>query len=204
MRDIKLSVTSDIQDVRNMFFALAADNKDRFLRFSINQVGRKAFTHTIRTMSKNLSMPQYALRGGGRSKAKSLIRPSLAYDSNLTFAIKAKAKYLFISEVYFKPRWSRAMKGVSAMYYGKRRTFKGSFLGRGKNSGKLIAFKREGRSRYPIRPIFAFNPAVEMIKEENSSHIDDIYIPQIPSVYYKKLDGFMSKRKRTMKMRKVF
>lgn len=193
-----ISIKSDIEDVRDMFFALSRNNKDRFLRFSINQVGRKAFTETVRTMSKNLGIKQYHLRG--RAGAGGMMRKRLASDSNLSFTISTKSKHLFASEPMFAPKWNRGLKGVSAMYYGKRRTVKGSFLAPGRNSGKIIAFIRETRKRYPIRPVFNYNPAWEMMKEENSGHIQEKHIPEIPKVYYKKLDGFMSKRKRVKKL----
>lgn len=194
MSDVKISIFSDVEDVHKMFFALGRDNRDRFLRYSINQVGRKAYTETIRTMSKNLSMRQYLLRG--KAGGKGLIRRHMASDRNLEFSIRARSRHLFISEPFFRPIWSRSRKGVSSMYYGKRRTFKGSFLARGKDSGKIIAFIREGKSRYPIRPIFGFNPAVEMLKEKNSGHIAKKHVPEIAKVYYKKLDGFMSRSNR--------
>lgn len=199
MANFSISIKSDVEDVQNMFFALSRNNKDRFLRFSINQVGRKAFTETVKKMSKNLGIKQYVLRG--KAGKGGMMKRRLASDNNLQFSISTKSRHLFVSEEIFKPKWHRGLKGVSAMYYGKRRTTKGSFLAAGKDSGKIIAFIRETKSRYPIRPVFAFNPAWEMMKEENSGHIQEKHIPEIPKVYYKKLDGFMSKRNR---MKKIF
>jgi len=55
-----------------------------------------------------------------------------------TYTINIKSRYKNVIE--FGARQTK--KGVSAKVWGKRRVYKGAFMGSGRNSGKQLVFKK--------------------------------------------------------------
>ena len=55
-----------------------------------------------------------------------------------TYTINIKSRYKNVIE--FGARQTK--KGVSAKVWGKRRVYKGAFIGSGRNSGKQLVFKK--------------------------------------------------------------
>lgn len=209
--DIRVSVRADVKEISDMFFTLQQNMKDKFLKYSLNQVGAKAKTAIIRTFAKELSMPPGVVRGI-KARNRPMLTSKKSTDDNLSFEIGVNGLHLHISNYYFRPKEQKS--GVSAAYYGRRHTFKGSFLGRGKQgetfgTGKMIAWKRtnqfknvqvklkDGKTatyrRARLHALFAFNPVTEFEKARFSDEIIRVYSEQIPILFHRKLDQFMSR-----------
>ena len=60
-----------------------------------------------------------------------------------TYTINIKSRYKNVIE--FGARQTK--KGVSAKVWGKRRVYKGAFIGSGRNSGKKLVFGKRKRKK---------------------------------------------------------
>jgi hypothetical protein len=201
------SIASDVSQISDMYFSLSSGLKNKFLKYSVDQTGRKAKKEASAKMSSGLNIPQNVIK-------QKLMKTKPPTISNPSYEISIRSRFLHVSEPYFNPQ--KIKIGVSAIYNNaekngegkKRYKFKGAFFGKGKNSSKNIAFKRIKDSYYEVRgktkmikrqkikPIFAFNPATEFHKARISDFIVNKYLPMIPDLFHRKLDQYMSKRKR--------
>jgi hypothetical protein len=213
------SVQSDIESV-NKFFQDIGDNvKRRALPQSLNQIGDKAFTQSVRTASGVLGIPQQNLRHGSAGKKGDSSKPMMTKKKGtvnaLLYEIKVRSRWLHITETYFNPKQTK--EGVESTYYGGmnslgggRYLHKGSFLGRGKNSGKILAYvptgkfkmvqgKRKMIKRAKLKALWAFNPAREFMTKGVGSTILKEFAPQIAKRYEEKLNQYIKDHKLRMK-----
>jgi hypothetical protein len=213
MADVKIfSIQSDIESVQKTFASLGNNVKHRFLPFAINQVGSKAFTKSVRMTTETLGVPKRNLLHGSSGtkgeSSKPIMTKKQSQAKNLSFEIKVKSRWLHISEGYFKPLQTKA--GVKSTYYNRRYTHKGSWLGKGKNSGKVLAYlptgktkmvqgKRKMIKRSVLKALWAFNPAREFMKARLSETILNEFAPQIKTRYEDKLNQYIAKHQSKMK-----
>jgi hypothetical protein len=213
MADVKIfSVQSDIESVQKTFASLGDNIKHKFLPFAINQVGSKAFTKSVRMTADIIGVPRKNLLHGSAGKAGDSSKPIMtkkqSKSKNLAFEIKVKSRWLHISEDYFNPIQTKA--GVKSTYYNQRYTHKGSWLGKGKYSGKTLAYlptgktkmvqgKRKMIKRSILKALWAFNPAREFMKARLSETILNEFAPQIKQRYEDKLNQYIAKHQGKMK-----
>jgi len=213
MADVRIfSIQSDIESVQKTFAQLGDNVKHRFLPFAINQVGSKAFNKSVRMTTETIGVPKRNLLHGSAGEkgdsSKPIMSTKKAQSKNLSFEIKVKSRWLHVSESYFKPLQTKA--GVKSTYYNKRYTHKGSWLGKGKNSGKLLAYiatkktkmvqgKRKMIKRPILKALWAFNPANEFMKARLSEAILNEFAPQIKDRYETKLNQYIAKHHGKMK-----
>lgn len=70
---------------------------------------------------------------------------------------------------YYNKRLKRGgykSHGVQARAWGQRKTYKGTFIGRGKDSGAYLVFARTGQARTPIKSILGPSVRSEFIKDD--------------------------------------
>ncbi len=118
---------------------------------ALNRVGKSVQSVAIRTVSQETKVKQKDIRKVVAPKAFTASKTKPYFIINFT---ESKATNL-INFVTPSRRNSQAFRkrtrkgftygGVTANAWGKRKEYTGAFIGKGRNSGKTLVFKREGR-----------------------------------------------------------
>lgn len=143
-----VSVKHDIASVRRQFGELGPQIELAAAR-AINRAISSARTVAVRDLSKSTGIrPQAAIRDRLPIKQANARRLAAeiqvhAYTPNLARFAARQTKH-----------------GVSAAAWGKRKIYRGTFLG---NQGRTV-FKRVGKERLPIAPVHGPRMAKEFIK----------------------------------------
>ncbi len=125
--------------------------QNKVLNRTLNRVGDMARTQTFRALAD-----QTGLKYGDISGGVSTIR-ARGGPATQAYELDARGGYLTLS--HFRPVQTR--EGVTARPWGMTRDFRGAFIVR--KLGPLV-FRRVGRERLPIKPLYG--PAIpnEMVK----------------------------------------
>ena len=102
---------------------------------SLNKIGAEVFTQAKREL-KDATGLKVGVVAKGLKKDK-------ARRGDETYTIRIKSRYKNVIE--FGARQTK--KGVSAKVWGKRKIYRGAFIGSGRNSGKRLVFKKNGQSK---------------------------------------------------------
>jgi hypothetical protein len=127
-----------------------------------------ARTKTFRALAE-----QTGLKYGDIRSAVTTVRakPSAMHQA---YELHARGGYLTLS--HFRPAQTR--EGVRARPWGRSQLFRGAFIVR-----KLppLVFRREGRARFPIRPLYG--PAIpkEMIRGASAEAFDQVVRTELPA-----------------------
>jgi len=97
---------------------------------ALNKMGKEVMTQAKREL-KNAT----GLKAGVVGKK---IKKDKARKGDETYSIHIKSRYLNVIE--FGARQTK--RGVSANVWGKRKVYRGTFIGSGRNSGKQLVFKK--------------------------------------------------------------
>ena len=97
---------------------------------SLNKVGAKVFTQAKRELRDATG-----LKAGVVAKG---LKKDKARKGDETYSIFIKSRYKNVIE--FGARQTK--RGVSAKVWGKRKVYRGAFIGSGRNSGKQLVFKK--------------------------------------------------------------
>ena len=97
---------------------------------SLNKIGAEVFTQAKREL-KDATGLKIGVVAKGLKKDK-------ARRGDETYSIHIKSRYL--NAIEFGARQTK--RGVSAKAWGKRKIYRGAFIGSGRNSGKQLVFKK--------------------------------------------------------------
>ena len=97
---------------------------------ALNKVGAEVVTQAKRELKEATG-----LKAGVVGKK---IKKDKARKGDETYSIHIKSRYLNVIE--FGARQTK--RGVSAKVWGKRKVYRGAFIGSGRNSGKQLVFKK--------------------------------------------------------------
>ena len=97
---------------------------------ALNKMGKEVMTQAKRELKDATG-----LKAGTVAKK---IQKDKARRNDNTYSIFIKSRYLNVIE--FGARQTK--RGVSAKVWGKRKIYKGAFIGGGRNSGKRLVFKK--------------------------------------------------------------
>ncbi|KGF71164.1 hypothetical protein LL06_00795 [Hoeflea sp. BAL378] len=135
---------SDFRALGAAMHRLPADIKAKAFRSATNHVGKKARTQVARLAAKYSGLPYRFTRD--------------ATQMMLTAQnVEIKLRSRWVSLAQLGPRQTR--KGVSVRGRG---SYAGAFIAASKYSGGRAVLIREGKSRTPIRELYAANPAHAM------------------------------------------
>ena len=116
---------------------------------AINKTAASIKVRAVKEISKETGLTQKVIR-----KQIDIARSS---RGTLRAVVSAKGSAVNVIEFVTPSRRNtkafRKNRGVSAKPWRKRRVFKGTFIGHGKNSGKALVFKRTGKNPYPIKAL---------------------------------------------------
>jgi len=102
---------------------------------ALNKVGAEVVTQAKRELKDATG-----LKAGVVGKK---IKKDKARKGDETYSIHIKSRYL--NAIEFGARQTK--KGVSAKIWGKRKIYRGAFIGSGRNSGKQLVFKKSRRKK---------------------------------------------------------
>jgi len=102
---------------------------------ALNKVGAEVVTQAKRELKDATG-----LKAGVVAKK---IKKDKALKGDETYSIHIKSRYL--NAIEFGARQTK--KGVSAKIWGKRKIYRGAFIGSGRNSGKQLVFKKSKRKK---------------------------------------------------------
>ena len=134
---LDLDVTADFREVERMFRHMPQVVEKAATR-SLNRTNDSVATIARRLIAREMGIPVKAVRAG-MFKIK-------ASRHSLAAATVARGRPLNL--IRFKARQTK--KGVSASAWGKRKVYKGTFIG---NQGRTV-FKRVGKQRTPIQAVW--------------------------------------------------
>tara|TARA_B100000929_G_scaffold283373_1_gene264371 strand:- start:392 stop:943 length:552 start_codon:yes stop_codon:yes gene_type:complete len=111
------------------------------LTTSLNKIGAEVFTQAKRELRDATG-----LKAGVVAKG---LKKDKARKGDETYSIFIKSRYKNVIE--FGARQTK--KGVSAKVWGKRRIYKGAFIGSGRNSGKQLVFGKSKRKKNKLKAL---------------------------------------------------
>jgi hypothetical protein len=153
--EVRISLADDVLTrFGNQLGALGDGLGRTVMSRSLNHEGDKG-----RTQVKRALVRQTGIKYGQINSAVKTIRASAA---SLTYTLEAKGDETNIS--LFGARQGK--RGVSAAPWGKRRVFRSTFVVAGYGSR---TFKRTGKARFPIKPVYGPNIARELLKDETAA-----------------------------------
>ena len=123
---VKSNMKKAIRDIGNV----PKKYVQKALVTALNKVGAEVVTQAKRELKDATG-----LKAGVVAKK---IKKDKARRGDETYSIKIKSKYLNLIE--FTARQTK--RGVSAKAWGKRKIYRGAFIGGGRNSGKRLVFKK--------------------------------------------------------------
>ena len=111
------------------------------LTTSLNKIGAEVFTQAKRELRDATG-----LKAGVVAKG---LKKDKARKGDETYSIFIKSRYKNV--IKFGARQTK--KGVSAKVWGKRRIYKGAFIGSGRNSGKQLVFGKSKRKKNKLKAL---------------------------------------------------
>ena len=154
MIQIQVSVGDDIlKRFGNQLAALGEGKARTVIARALNHEGDKG-----RTQVKRVLVQQTGIKYGLINTAVKTIPATAA---SLTYTIEARGDETNLN--LFGARQGK--RGVSAAPWNKRRVFKHSFVIPA-YGGKV--FVREGKARFPLKPLFGPNIARELVKDQSA------------------------------------
>jgi hypothetical protein len=138
--------------------ALGEHKAKQVMARAMNYEGRKAFTAVKRALRVQTSIKYSAINQSVK------FMKSSARGATLETAIVGRGNYLTLK--YFSPKQLKS--GVSAKVWGKRQRFKGAFGAPGSPAAAKLhgtPHKRIGKKRFPIKPLYGPNLAIEMVRD---------------------------------------
>jgi len=134
---LDIDVSADFGQVERMFRHMPGVVEKAATR-SLNRTNDQVAVVARRMIAKDMGIPVKAVRAG-------MFRIK-AMRHKLSASTVARGRPLNL--IRFKARQTK--KGVSASAWGKRKVYKGTFIG---NQGRTV-FKRTGKSRTPIKAVW--------------------------------------------------
>lgn len=153
---MEISIRHDLAELRRTL-RITQQEIERALPTALNRTGRQMETAGVRLVSKRMGVRQQSVRAR-------IIR-TLARKARPYFRFDAFGKKVNIASFGGTRKTKR---GVSSNAFGKRRVYPRTFL----NKSGTTAFKRIGKRRLPIRPIFG--PGIKREFDRNRPAIEQV------------------------------
>lgn len=171
MSDFELDIKLDVEQVKRELRYVQKEVIDKAASRAINRTAAKIQTSARREVSKKIGLPQKVFK-------KNLSISIKATPRSLYANVLAKGKELNLIEFVTPAKKVvgafRKKKGVTAKPYGKKKEFKGAFIGRGKNSGKTLVYMRTSKKREPIKVMYGPSIPKTFIQKQIIKHMKQI------------------------------
>ena len=148
---------------------------------SLNKVGAEVVTQAKRELKDATG-----LKAGVVGKK---IKKDKARKGDETYSIHIKSRYLNVIE--FGARQTK--KGVSAKVWGKRRVYKGAFIGSGRNSGKQLVFKKRKNAPKRIEALHSASLPREFERQDMAKIFNKKIKTRFPILFKRALEFHLMK-----------
>jgi len=149
---------------------------------ALNKVGAEDVTQAKRELKDATG-----LKAG--TVAKKMTKDK-ARRNDETYTIRIKSRYLNLIE--FNARQTK--RGVSAKAWGKRKNYRGAFIGRGQNSGKELVFKKVRDSKR-IKAVYGASLPREFVRQDMEKIFNKKIKTRFPILFKRALDFHLMKAK---------
>ncbi|MBI5135792.1 MAG: phage tail protein [Nitrospirae bacterium] len=160
---IGLDVRADVRGTERWLTGLRKKAVPKAASMAINRVADTVRSRGVKAISGITSLKQKRVR-------EAVVIAVKARRSNLTAVIRAKRSGInlieFVAGAKRVPGAFRRQAGVSAKAWGQRKVYKGTFIGKGPKSGKLIVAARTSKARGPLKGIAGPSVPRVFISEE--------------------------------------
>ena len=148
---------------------------------SLNKIGAEVFTQAKREL-KDATGLKVGVVAKGLKKDK-------ARRGDETYTINIKSRYLNVIE--FGARQTK--KGVSAKVWGKRKVYRGAFIGSGRNSGKQLVFKKRKNAPKRIEALHGASLPREFERQDMAKIFNKKIKTRFPILFKRALDFHLMK-----------
>ena len=149
---------------------------------SLNKMGKEVMTQAKRELKDATG-----LKAG--TVAKKMTKDK-ARRNDETYTIRIKSRYLNL--IKFNARQTK--KGVSAKAWGKRKNYRGAFIGRGQNSGKELVFKKVRDSKR-IKAVYGASLPREFVRQDMEKIFNKKIKTRFPILFKNAIEFQMLKAK---------
>ena len=150
---------------------------------ALNKVGAEVVTQAKRELKEATG-----LKAGVVAKK---IKKDKARRGDEEYSIFIKSRYLNVIEFGAK----QTKKGVSANVWGKRKIYKGAFIGGGRNSGKRLVFKKRTDNPKKIRALHGASLPREFHRQDMESIFKKKIKTRFPILFKRALEFHLMKAK---------
>ena len=168
--DFEISVKGDIDRVEKSLTRLQRREVPKAASHALNRAAKKGRTVSTRTIAKQANIrPQ--------RKVRDRIVVKRATWHRLGASIRALPRVFNLIEFVVpskrKPGAFDTKRGVEAKAWGTKKRYPGTFIARGRGSGKPLVFVRTSSKRYPIRPVYGPSIPHEFVRRTTERAIRD-------------------------------
>ena len=175
---VKSNMKKAIRDIGNV----PKKYVQKALVTSLNKMGKEVMTQAKRELKDATG-----LKAG--TVAKKMAKDK-ARRNDETYTIRIKSRYLNLIE--FNARQTK--KGVSAKAWGKRKNYRGAFIGRGQNSGKELVFKKVRDSKR-IKAVYGASLPREFVRQDMEKIFNKKIKTRFPILFKNAIEFQMLKAK---------
>ena len=150
---------------------------------ALNKVGAEVVTQAKKELAGATGLKQNVV-------AKK-IKKEKAKKGEETYSIHIKSRYLNAIEFGAK----KTKKGVSANIWGKRKIYRGAFIGSGRNSGKQLVFKKSKRNPKRIEAVHGASLPREFERQGMAKIFNKKIKTRFPILFKRALEFQMLKAK---------
>lgn len=179
-----------------------SDLKD--LSKGLRLLGRRVPTATARTINKTATTAnsEFARRMNRETKLKvgfikkriSRTKANRARLVATLTALRADTNIIeWVTAAKRNPRAWRKKKGVASRAWGRSRTYKGSFIGSGKSSGKQLVFVRDPRTRSGVKALHGPNIQAYMRNKKTAQHMEMVIRRRFEVVFIQEINYELQK-----------
>lgn len=157
---IDISVTFDVKKVTRQLNRIERKLIPKATVTALNRTAKNVESTAIKEIAKETGIKRKAV--------KKQIKIFRAGKARLIAIVKASGRATnlieFITSAKTNTKAFRKKVGVIAKAWGKKKEYRGTFIGTGKSSGKFLVYARTSKSREPIKAIYGPSVPATFIK----------------------------------------
>lgn len=148
---VELNIKDDIDKLKRDLGSLANHVLPKALTRALNKAGKSTESAGVKLIAKEANLPQKIvrknlyIRRAMRGRERYIIDAQRAKATNLIDFVRRNMRKVGAFRTKTK-RGKFRHEGVKANAWGKAKVYRGTWIGKGRNSGKLLVFKRDGNS----------------------------------------------------------
>jgi len=178
---MEVKIKNNMKEVMRKLRNVPRKYVQKTLVTSLNKVGAEVVTQAKKELAGATGLKQ--------SVVNKKIKKQKAKKGEETYSIHIKSRYL--NAIEFGARQTK--KGVSAKIWGKRKIYRGAFIGSGRNSGKQLVFKKSKRNPKRIEALHGASLPREFERQDMAKIFNKKIKTRFPILFKRALDFHLMK-----------